>query len=135
MKRFKRSARTFLPGGTAGSLIRQRVALAAAPGEQARLDHDAAVAVVGRVVDLLEQELGGDLAHPYAGVADGRDRDNAVGGEVVVVVADDGDLVGYRDAQVDRSADDADRLWIGAAHDAVDESARAQQLQSGGPSR
>ncbi|HEY5979880.1 MAG TPA: hypothetical protein VIT41_09620 [Microlunatus sp.] len=53
----------------------------------------------------------------------------------VVVVADDGDLVGDGDAQVDRGADDADRLRIGAAHDAVDEWARGQELQSGSPPR
>jgi hypothetical protein len=60
------------------------------------------------MVDLLEEQFDGQLTHPIPRQMHGGHRDAALRGEVIVVVADDNQFIGYPDFEVCRRLDYAD---------------------------
>src|ERR1700679_3853854 len=64
--------------------------LAAGAGDELGGEDEAAVLVLGRGVGFFQEELGGGLAEFVLGLADRGQGHGRVGGEVDVVVADDG---------------------------------------------
>ena len=52
------------------------------------------------MVDFLEEQLDGQLTHPIPRQTDTGHGDAALRGEVIVVVADDHQLIGYPDAKL-----------------------------------
>ena len=62
----------------------------------------------GALVDLLKEQFDGQLAHPIPRQTHSGHRDAALGGEVVVVIADDHQFIGYPDSEIGRRLDDAD---------------------------
>ena len=73
-----------------------------------RIQHDRSVYVVSALVDLLEEQLDGQLTHPIPRQTHGGHGDAALGGEVIVVVADDDQIIGYPDSEIGRRLDHAD---------------------------
>ena len=73
-----------------------------------RIQHDRSVHVVRALADLLEEQFDGQLTHPIPRQTHRGHRDAALRGEVVVVVADDDQIIGYSDSEIRRRLDDAD---------------------------
>src|SRR5690242_4035438 len=69
---------------------------AAGPRDQFGLEDEPAVLVLVRPVGLVEQELGGGPAELVLGLAHRGERHGGVGRELDVVVADHGEVRGYR---------------------------------------
>ena len=85
-------------GGTDLLVAAPEVAEGRASRNEVRFEHDGP-ACDSRIGDLLQEKIGRRGTHLLAGLADGRDRDRALGREVVVVVAGDGDVVGHGEAR------------------------------------
>jgi hypothetical protein len=66
------------------------------------------VHVARSLVDLLEEQFDGKLTHPIPRETHGRHRDAALGREVIVVVADNRQFIGYPDSELGRRLDNAD---------------------------
>ena len=73
-----------------------------------RIQHDRSVHVAGALVDLLEEQFDGQLTHPIPRQTHSGHRDAALRGEVIVVVADDDQIIGYPDSEIGRRLDNAD---------------------------
>ena len=73
-----------------------------------RIQHDRSVHVARALVDLLEEQFDGQLTHPIPRQTHRGHRDAALRGEVIVVVADDHQIIGYPDSEIGRRLDNAD---------------------------
>ena len=74
-----------------------------------RVKHFRSVGVVSWFADFFKKQFDRQLAHPAPGLADCGDRDAALGGEVIVVVAHDQQLIWDRNAEIGGCLNDADR--------------------------
>ena len=74
-----------------------------------RVKHFRSVGVVSRLADFFKKQFDRQLAHPAPGLADSRNRNAALGGEVVVVVAHDQQLIWHRNPEIGGCLNDADR--------------------------
>ena len=59
-------------------------------------------------VNLLEEQFDGQLTHPIPRQTHGGHGNTALGGEVIVVVADDNQVIGYPDSELGGRLDNAD---------------------------
>ena len=63
------------------------------------IQHHGAVCVVSGIVNLLEKQFDSQLTHPIPRQTHGGHGNTAFGGEVIVVVANDNQVIGYPDAE------------------------------------
>jgi hypothetical protein len=73
-----------------------------------RIQHARSVHVARALVDLFEEQFNGQLTHPIPRQTHSGHWDAALRGEVVVVVADDYQFIGYPDSEIGRRLDNAD---------------------------
>ena len=91
----------------------------AASRDQVWIQHDRPVRVASALADLVEEQLDGQLTHSIPGKAHRGHRNAALRGEVIVVVADDYQFIGYPNSEIGRRLDNANSEQIRGAHDSI----------------